>query len=68
MNRGPATWATAIALALINLGLAILIVLAVSAVEFTSMWLGVALLVGGIAFAIAAVALWRQYLNEVRAR
>jgi uncharacterized membrane protein HdeD (DUF308 family) len=68
MNRGPATWATAIALALINLGLATLIVQAVSAEKFAPAWLGAVLLVGGLAAAVGAFVLWRQYLNEVRAR
>ena len=66
MNRGPATWTTAVALALINLGLATLIVQALSAERFVPGWLGVALLIGGVAAAVGAVRLWRQYLNEVR--
>ena len=68
MSRGPATLATAIALALINLGLATLIVQVVSSGSFAPIWLGLALLVAGIAAGMVAVGLWRQYLNEARQR
>lgn len=66
MSRGPAIWATAAALALINVGLAGLIVAAIGAPSFAPLWLGIAALVLGVLAAIAAVLLWRQYLAAAR--
>ncbi|HEY1292514.1 MAG TPA: hypothetical protein VGJ60_05415 [Chloroflexota bacterium] len=66
MTRGPATWATVIALALINVGLATAIVAAMGTVNFAPMWVGVVLLAIGVAVAVLAFSLWRQYLVELR--
>ena len=66
MARGPAIWATAAALALVNVGLAILIVAAIGVRGFAPLWVGVVLLLVGVAAAIAAVMLWRQYLAAAR--
>ena len=66
MNRGPAIWATAVALALINIGLAALIVAAIGAASAVSVWIGVIALLVGAAAAVAAVVLWRQYLAAAR--
>jgi hypothetical protein len=68
ITRGPAVLATAAALALINLGLASLVALAVGARGFVPVWLAVALLVSGVVAAAVAATLWRGYLNSVRAR
>ena len=62
MTRGPAVLATTLALALVNVGLAILIVAAIGARGFAPLWLGLVLLLVGIAAAVAAVMLWRDYL------
>jgi hypothetical protein len=66
MTRGPAIWATAVALALVNAGLAILIVAAIGARGFAPLWVGLVLLVVGVVAAVAAVMLWRQYLASAR--
>jgi hypothetical protein len=66
MTRGPAIWATAVGLALINAGLAILIVAAIGARAFAPLWVGLVLIVVGIVAAVAAVMLWRQYLASAR--
>lgn len=66
MSRGPAIWATALALALVNIGLAALIVEAIGARSVAPLWLGLVLLLVGIGAAVAAVMLWRQYLDEAR--
>ena len=66
MSRGPAMWATAVALAMINAGLAILIVAAIGVRGFAPLWIGVVLLLVGVAAAVAAVMLWRQYLVAAR--
>ena len=58
--------ATAIALAMINAGLAMIIVAAIGVRAFAPLWVGVVLLLGGVAAAVAAVMLWRQYLAEAR--
>jgi len=65
-SRAPAVLATAVALALINIGLASLIVAAVGSPAVGPSWLAIVLLVVGIAAAAACVALWRQYLDDVR--
>ena len=64
MSRGPAIWATALALALVNIGVAALIVEAIGARSFAPFWVGVLLLIGGLGAAVAAVVLWRQYLAQ----
>jgi len=66
MNRGPAMWATVIALALINVGLATSIVAAMGTANFAPMWVGLALLGIGLAAAVLAFNLWRQYLLDLR--
>jgi hypothetical protein len=66
MTRGPAIWATAVALAFVNAGLAILIVAAIGARGFAPPWVGVVLLLVGIAAAVAAVMLWRDFLAAAR--
>ena len=66
MSRGPAIWITALALALVNAGLAMAIVAAIGVRSFAPLWLGVVLLLLGVAAAVAAVMLWRQYLTEPR--
>jgi len=66
MTRGPAIWATAVALALVNMGLAILIVAAIGVRSFAPLWLAVVVLLLGVAAAVAAVMLGRQYLAEAR--
>ena len=65
-SRAPAVMATAVALALINVGLASLIVAAVGAPGLAPIWLSVLLVALGIAAAVGCVTLWRQYLGEVR--
>jgi len=68
MTRGPATWATIAALALINVGLATAIVAAMGTASIAPMWVGLLLLVIGVAAAVVAVGLWRQYLVALRER
>ncbi len=58
--------ATAMALAMVNAGLAMLIVAAIGVRGFAPLWLGLVLLLVGIASAVAAVMLWRQYLAAAR--
>ena len=65
-SRAPAVLATAVALALINVGLASLIVAAVGSPGVASGWLAVVVVIVGIAAAVAAVSLWRQYLADAR--
>ena len=66
MSRGPAIWATAVALALVNVGLATLIVAAIGVPSFAPLWVGVVLLLVGIGAAVGATTLWRQYLADAR--
>jgi hypothetical protein len=68
MTRGPATWATVAALALINVGLATAIVAAMGTVSIAPMWVGLLLLVIGLAAGVLAISLWRQYLLALRER
>lgn len=65
-TRGPAVLATAAALALVNLGLASLIALAVGTSGIVPLWVSALLLALGIVAAAVAVTLWRGYLNSVR--
>ena len=66
MSRGPAVLTTALALVLINVGLAALIVEAVGARSFAPLWVSLVLLAVGAAAAAGAVVLWRQYLSAAR--
>jgi hypothetical protein len=66
VTRGPAIWATAVALALVNVGLAALIVAAIGATSFAPLWVGVVVLVAGVVAAAGAVVLWRRYLASAR--
>jgi protein-S-isoprenylcysteine O-methyltransferase Ste14 len=66
LSRGPAIIATALALALVNIGLAALIVAAMGAQSFAPLWVGALVLVLGAAAAVGAVMLWRQYLQAAR--
>jgi len=66
MTRGPAIWATAFALAMVNAGLAMIIVAAIGVRSVAPLWLAVVVLLLGVAAAVAAVMLWRQYLAEAR--
>jgi hypothetical protein len=68
MTRGPAIWATALALALVNIGLAAIIVEAIGARGFAPLWVGLLLLLAGIGAAVTAVMLWRQFLASARER
>jgi hypothetical protein len=55
--------ATAAALALVNVGLALLIALAVGARGFVPGWVAALLLALGLAVTVVAVTLWRGYLR-----
>jgi hypothetical protein len=57
---------TAVALALINVGLASLIVAAVGSPGVAPFWLSALLVALGIAATVGCIALWRQYLTGVR--
>ena len=65
-SRAPAVLATAVALALINVGLASLIVAAIGSPGVAPSWLAIVVLIVGIAAAVGSVSLWRQYLGDVR--
>ena len=67
MSRGPATWATVIALALINVGLATAIVAAMGNAAIAPLWVGLGLVVLGVVAGLVAIGLWRQYLATLRA-
>jgi membrane protein implicated in regulation of membrane protease activity len=64
--RGPAIAATAIALALVNIGLAGVIALAVGARTLLPLWAALGLLVLGVLAAVITVLLWRAYLRQRR--
>jgi hypothetical protein len=66
VTRGPATWATVVALALFNVGLATAIVAAMGTAPIAPLWVGLGLVVLGIVAALVAVGLWRQYLVALR--
>ena len=61
-------WTTALALALINIGVATTIVAAMGSVTFAPTWVGLALVVSGAVAAVVAVRLWREYLLAARGR
>ncbi|MDQ3808770.1 MAG: hypothetical protein M3336_00595 [Chloroflexota bacterium] len=60
---GAASVATAVALALINLGLALLIVQAMGVRTFAPAWLAAVALVLGIVAAAGAARMWRAFLR-----
>jgi hypothetical protein len=66
MTRGPAVLATCAALALVNLGLALLIASAVGTRAFVPIWVAIVLVVAGAIAAGVAVTLWRGYLSSLR--
>ena len=66
VNRGPAIWLTALALALINVGLAGLIVAAIGTNSFAPLWVSLLVMGLGAIAAVGAVVLWRQYLAGSR--
>jgi uncharacterized protein YjeT (DUF2065 family) len=66
MNRAPAVWATAVALALVNVGLAALIVEAIGVRSFAPVWLALVFVVLGLVATFVAVRLWRHYLADAR--
>ena len=68
MSRGPATWATVLALALINVGLATVIVAAMGTAAIAPLWVGLGLVVLGVVASLVAIGLWRQYLVALRDR
>jgi hypothetical protein len=61
-------WATAVAVALVNVGVATLAVEATGSRGLAPGWLGVVLVVLGVGAALWAVLLWRDYLGGVRQR
>ena len=65
-SRAPAVMATAVALALINVGLASLIVSAIGSPAIAPNWVAMVVLAVGVAAAVACVRLWRQYLGDLR--
>jgi hypothetical protein len=67
-SRAPAVCATAIALALINIGAATTIVSLMGSRGVGPLWLGLALVAIGVAAAVGAVLLWRAYLTALRQR
>ena len=68
MSRAPATWATVVAFALINVGVATAIVSAMGRSTFAPLWVGLLLLVAGVAAAVTAVIMWRRYALSLRQR
>jgi hypothetical protein len=68
VSRGPAIWVTAVALALVNVGLATVIVGATGQRSFAPFWVSLLILVAGLAAAVWAVLLWREYLTGIRQR
>jgi hypothetical protein len=57
---------TALALAAINIGIAVLIVFAIGARTFAPLWVGVVSLVAGIALAAVSLRQWQTYLAARR--
>ncbi|GAC1327332.1 MAG: hypothetical protein NVSMB2_26760 [Chloroflexota bacterium] len=68
MGIGPAVWATALALALINLGLAALIAQLLGAGTLAPMWVVLAVIGVGVVLAIVAIRLWQRYIARARLR
>ena len=63
VNRGPAIWATALALALINVGAAATIVVLIGSAKGVPLWAGLAVTALGVVILAIAVRLWRAYLR-----
>jgi hypothetical protein len=61
-------WATVLALALINIGLAASIVAAMGTASFAPLWVGLVLLALGVLIGAGAVRLWQHYLVGMRGR
>jgi hypothetical protein len=59
-------WATVLALALINIGLAASIVAAMGTARFAPLWVGLLLLALGVLVGVGAVRLWQHYLVGIR--
>ena len=68
VNRGPAIWATVVALALINVGAAATIVALMGATNSMPLWAGLALTAIGVVVLVVAVRLWREYLRHMRSK
>jgi hypothetical protein len=66
VSRTPAIWTTALAVVLINIGVAALIVEAIGIKSFAPLWVELAILLAGVLAAVGAVRLWRQYLEQAR--
>lgn len=65
-GRTAAMWATALALALINLGLAALIAQLFGGTSIAPLWASVGLIVVGVVLAIVAVRQWQTYIAHAR--
>jgi uncharacterized integral membrane protein len=68
VSRGPAIWATALALALINIGAAAAIVSLLGAAKGVPLWAGLVLIAIGVLVLVFAVRQWRAYLHMMHAR
>ena len=66
LSRGPAIWATVLALAIINIGVAATIVALMGALGSMPLWAGLAVTAIGVLVLVAAVRLWGQYLHQLR--
>jgi hypothetical protein len=66
VSRGPAIWATVVALALINVGAAASIVDLMRSGTFLPLWIGLVFTALGVVALLAAVRLWQRYLAELR--
>jgi hypothetical protein len=60
--------ATAVALALVNIGLAATIVGLMGGRTFAPLWAGLIIVAAGAGMLFWAVSLWRRYLTAVRGR
>jgi len=65
VSRGPAIWATVLALGVSNAGVAASIVILMGAASMP-LWAGLAITAVGVIVLVIAVRLWQRYLNEVR--
>jgi len=66
VNRGPAIWATVVALALTNVGVAATVVALMG--KGMPLWVGLTVTALGVLALVGAVALWKRYLQEARAQ
>ena len=66
LNRGPAIWATVLALALINVGAAASIVALTHTGTFVPLWVGLAVTAVGVLALLIAIRLWQRHLQELR--